>query len=93
MIDTTGIDRDTERQETATMYVGKRLYLYLVEIQKVLHDASRNELVTAEDLGVFAELDVKSLIEQAAEIGKVPKWNDEKLAKFEYKTDVYRDRN
>ncbi len=89
MIDTTEMDRDPDRKESAVMYVGKRLYTQLVEIQQVLHDA-RKAQVDMSQLGTFGAWDMKALIDEAGQIGQVPNWRT--AAKFEYKTDVFRDR-
>jgi hypothetical protein len=91
MIDLTNVEKDPERHENKIMYAGKRFYLFLVELENAIQDA-RAAKVPDKDLGIFAELDVKSLIAAARELGKVPVWNAEETPKFEYKTDVYKQR-
>lgn len=69
------MDND-ERQVNKAIYAGKRFYLALVDIKNELHSA-RQQKVTDEELGLFAELDIEGLIAEARRIGQVPVWNAE----------------
>ena len=69
------MDND-ERQGNKAKYAGKRLYTTLCELKTEIHSA-RQQDVTDEELGVFAELDINMLIAEARRIGGVPVWNAE----------------
>lgn len=68
---------DQDRQQRKTEYVGKRLYKLLVEMGNEIYEAKERGL-TADELGVFSELDVTGLIAQAKMLGNVPDWASEK---------------
>lgn len=64
-------------------YIGKRIHTHLVAMQNDIY-ASGKEGVTNEELGVFGELDLVTLIERAAELGNVPDYrtNDNQDHRF-----------
>lgn len=70
-----GISAD-ERQANVVMYAGKQIYRHLCEMATAIHEA-KEKGVTAEELGVFAELDLPTLIAEAKVIGNVPDWRAE----------------
>ncbi len=73
--ETKGIET-AERQVNKGVYAGKQLYRLVCDMRNAVHSA-RQQKVSDEELGIFAELDIDKLVEAARELGNVPIWNAE----------------
>lgn len=65
-----------DRQANKGIYAGKQLYRQATEMRNAIHSA-RQQGVSDDDLGIFAELDIDMLVDTARALGQVPVWNAE----------------
>lgn len=65
-----------ERHANKIIYAGKQIYRLMCDLQNAIGEA-RKQKITDDELGVFAELDLPTLIAEAKVIGNVPDWRAE----------------